>query len=781
MSEIFHPCPERASPRDTVSPLLVTQVAADRHVNPAQLTEEQRERSKRNRLLALQLRQSKQALEAPQIAQANAALEQNRAKRYVCGGRVFLSCPFADKDKAKKLGARWDVHGKKWYLDCGQGLSEFAAWLKPQDKQALLDALAQKEELEALLRDWTACNNCSALERCDISWVDKDWQSCPTCDLAKEKIQEFEKQVAVSLSLPQVKATVLTHFLIAHLTALPNISRQQVLQDFTNLFSRTCCPVIRWPLPTGQGAVPSYQIIKDLGNLSKAAEMAALFQPESFLERFIAVRDKISNVLQDEGDWKSSAELLSRIHLPPSERNISKEYKAKVLVRVAELYLEDNALAESESLIGHASEIINQAEFTNISVKYAFLKLRAHLCELRALLLFEVEGTPQRQFNEAAREYYKLSEVVGVSQEAANSDQLIDEQRKSALTKAVVCAILAPAGPLRSDTVAMLIRDERTHKIAPFNLLRTIHLEQIVQESEIKKLEELLLPHQKALSGDSLTALQKLMNVHNSLVEKRTKEEAFLVSGRRRGHVKRWNAEHGFGFISLTSSADVYCLQGVFCHVTNIKDGDMLREGDLVEYEHESNDPRGPRAVCVTGGHWKDGEDTQTVRKRKRANVEPHESSHQHHAPNGLEGKGFWVRAKKFQSRKSFGCFSCANRKCGKMWTSAHTIRKSSDSWFGQGCKRCDTDTYPCCLWYNNPEYQEYNRAVRSEGEHHDTARCEAGRHGACSVCVRLKESDRERESEEAESDEGDDEHWRRRWRIEKQEELWRGGVEEEG
>jgi cold shock CspA family protein len=717
----------------------VSQVAADRHVDPLQLTEEQRERSKCHRLLALQRRQARQ------ISLATAAVEQNKAKRYVCDGRVFLSCPFADKDKAKNLGARWDVDGKKWYLHRGQGLSEFAAWLNPQDKQALLDALAQKEELdlrlEALRRDWTACNNCSAREGCDISWVDKNWQSCPTCDLAKKKIQEFEKQVAVSLSLPQVKATVITHFLIANLTAMPTVSRQQVLQDVKTLFFRTCCPVLRWPVPTGQGAVPGYQTIKDLGNPSKAAEMAALFQPESFLEKFIAVRDNISNVLQDEGDWKSTAELLSRIHLPPSERNISEEYKAKVLVRVAELYLEDNALAESESLIGHANAMINQAEFTNISVKYAFFKLRAHLCELKAHLLFEVEGTPQRKFNEAARDYYKLSEVVGVLQEAANSDPLVDEQRKSALTKAAVCAILAPAGPLRSDTVAMLMEDERTHKIAPFNLLRTIHLEQIVQESDIQKLEELLLPHQKALSGDSLTALQKLMNVHNSLVEKRAKEEAFLVSGRRRGHVKVWDAERGFGFISPISSVKIYCLQDVFCHFTKIKDGNMLREGDLVEYENKSDDPKGPAAVCVTGGHWKDGDDTQTVRKRKRVDVEPHESPHQHHAPNGLDGKGFWVLAEIFEGLKSFGCFSCTNMKCGKMWTSAHTTRNPTNpgSWFRQGCKNCDTNIYPCCLWYNNPEYQEYNRAVRSEGEQHDTTRCEAGRHGVCSVCARLK------------------------------------------
>ena len=41
----------------------------------------------------------------------------------------FLSCPFKEKDIAKKLGAKWDVARKAWYVPSGVAISPFARWL----------------------------------------------------------------------------------------------------------------------------------------------------------------------------------------------------------------------------------------------------------------------------------------------------------------------------------------------------------------------------------------------------------------------------------------------------------------------------------------------------------------------------------------------------------------------------------------------------------------------------------------------------------------------------
>ena len=43
--------------------------------------------------------------------------------------RINLQCPYADKDQAKSLGARWDPEKKTWYVVDPQDLAPFAKWL----------------------------------------------------------------------------------------------------------------------------------------------------------------------------------------------------------------------------------------------------------------------------------------------------------------------------------------------------------------------------------------------------------------------------------------------------------------------------------------------------------------------------------------------------------------------------------------------------------------------------------------------------------------------------
>merc|ERR1712054_747808 len=68
-------------------------------------------------------------------------------------------------------------------------------------------------------------------------------------------------------------------------------------------------------------------------------------------------------------------------------------------------------------------------------------------------------------------------------------------------------------------------------------------------------------------------------------------------SGREKGVACRWN-ERGFGFIRPNKGGD-----DVFCHVSGLKEGNMLQEGDEVEYEVMYDErQRKYRAVNVTGG-----------------------------------------------------------------------------------------------------------------------------------------------------------------------------------
>jgi len=37
--------------------------------------------------------------------------------------------PFAEKDQAKALGARWDATRKKWYVPSGVDIEPFSRWM----------------------------------------------------------------------------------------------------------------------------------------------------------------------------------------------------------------------------------------------------------------------------------------------------------------------------------------------------------------------------------------------------------------------------------------------------------------------------------------------------------------------------------------------------------------------------------------------------------------------------------------------------------------------------
>jgi len=42
--------------------------------------------------------------------------------------KIFLNVPFAQKDEAKALGAKWDPSKKKWYISSNLDILLFSQW-----------------------------------------------------------------------------------------------------------------------------------------------------------------------------------------------------------------------------------------------------------------------------------------------------------------------------------------------------------------------------------------------------------------------------------------------------------------------------------------------------------------------------------------------------------------------------------------------------------------------------------------------------------------------------
>ncbi|KAF0811790.1 DNA primase TraC [Andreprevotia sp. IGB-42] len=55
--------------------------------------------------------------------------------------QLYLNVPFAEKDKAKALGARFDGGVKRWYVPHGVDVGLFQPWL-PDDAAQVLQQLA---------------------------------------------------------------------------------------------------------------------------------------------------------------------------------------------------------------------------------------------------------------------------------------------------------------------------------------------------------------------------------------------------------------------------------------------------------------------------------------------------------------------------------------------------------------------------------------------------------------------------------------------------------------
>ena len=54
--------------------------------------------------------------------------------------RINLITPYAEKDEAKALGARWDGSRKCWYIQDVKDLTPFARWLPKGDAAAPVTA-----------------------------------------------------------------------------------------------------------------------------------------------------------------------------------------------------------------------------------------------------------------------------------------------------------------------------------------------------------------------------------------------------------------------------------------------------------------------------------------------------------------------------------------------------------------------------------------------------------------------------------------------------------------
>eukprot|EP01102_Stenamoeba_stenopodia_P014030 TRINITY_DN4626_c0_g1_i1.p1 TRINITY_DN4626_c0_g1~~TRINITY_DN4626_c0_g1_i1.p1 ORF type:complete len:393 (-),score=101.61 TRINITY_DN4626_c0_g1_i1:74-1252(-) len=210
----------------------------------------------------------------------------------------------------------------------------------------------------------------------------------------------------------------------------------------------------------------------------------------TFEEQVTVIRENLAEVYQEEQNFLLAAQILEGIP-DTGHRFHDTEYKFKIYVKIAQLYLEEDEEVRANSFLNKASYLVS-------SVNDADYKLRYRVCFAKMLDF-------KRKFIEASRNYYELLPSLG------------EAERPSALQAAIVCAILAAAGPQRSRMLATLYKDERSASLETFPILEKMFLERILKGAEVRKFSELLRPHQLALLADNSTVLDRAVIEHNLL------------------------------------------------------------------------------------------------------------------------------------------------------------------------------------------------------------------------------------------------------------------------
>ena len=213
----------------------------------------------------------------------------------------------------------------------------------------------------------------------------------------------------------------------------------------------------------------------------------------SFEEQDAMIREIVADAHQDQEEYVEAAKLLQGIQLESSQRKISDDSKVRTWLRICRLYLEEDDTTSAESYLNRAKNLVHKVEDRELNLQF-------QLSQARIL-------DARRRFLDASAAYHSFSFSL----------ELDEDERIRALSSAIICAVLAPAGPQRSRALAKLYKDERTPQVAEFGILEKIFLDRLLSAVEVAKFADNLAPHQLAQTADGSTVLAKAVIEHNLL------------------------------------------------------------------------------------------------------------------------------------------------------------------------------------------------------------------------------------------------------------------------
>jgi COP9 signalosome complex subunit 4 len=219
----------------------------------------------------------------------------------------------------------------------------------------------------------------------------------------------------------------------------------------------------------------------------------------SFEEQDASIRDIVADAYQEQEEYVEAANVLKGIQLESTQRNVPDDAKVRVWIRICRLYLEEDDTTNAEGYLNRAKNVLNLYQVEDKELSLMFQLSQARILDAR------------RKFLDASQAYYTFSLYP----------ELAEEERAISLSKAIICAVLAPAGPLRSRALGKLFKDERAAGSEEFGILEKMFLDRLISTEEVARFADKLAPHQLALTADGSTVLAKAVIEHNLLAASR--------------------------------------------------------------------------------------------------------------------------------------------------------------------------------------------------------------------------------------------------------------------
>ncbi|KAK4034062.1 hypothetical protein C8A01DRAFT_39491 [Parachaetomium inaequale] len=213
----------------------------------------------------------------------------------------------------------------------------------------------------------------------------------------------------------------------------------------------------------------------------------------SLTEQDAALHELVATAHEANEDYLDAAKLLAAIPLETSQRRVPDAEKAAIWIRIVRNYLEVDDSTAAETYLNKLKNVMHEVADAELNLHFRLSAARIQ--------------DSNRQFLQAAKSYHDIS----------FSPAIAEDERLHTLGMAIKCAILAPAGPMRSRGLGQLYKDERAAGLEEHGILEKMFFDRLLSTAEVDKFAQDLAPHQLAKTSDGSTVLAKAVVEHNLL------------------------------------------------------------------------------------------------------------------------------------------------------------------------------------------------------------------------------------------------------------------------